>query len=129
MSCTYSLFIILIVSVICTADPLITLWGQTCKVHADTNHAELKEILKQQDTFSITNWLHSSLVAILSILGIISLVGCCFLSFRYIPLLTMANQLRHRNQQHNQHPPHTQPFNVQNFSGRPVFLQELPQTR
>ena len=33
----------------------LSLWEQTCKAHTDNNHAELKDLIKQQDKFNINS--------------------------------------------------------------------------
>ena len=59
------------------ADPFLSVWSQTCKIHADTKHDEFKDILQAKEKFNVENWSHATLLAVVVLLSAIILTGGC----------------------------------------------------
>lgn len=113
----------------CLGNPLIAFWEQTCKMHTDMNHAELKDILKQQNKFNVNNWTHSGLLVLLLIFCLITVVGCCYLCGHYLPLILVANKMRNSCQMmyipSAQQQQFYSPFKTQVNQERKLHLQEI----
>ena len=109
----------------------LSLWEQTCKVHTDNNHAELKDLIKQQDKFNINSWMHTGLMIIIGMLSLFMLIGCCCMSIKLFPVFLWSNKSRlmrcvshyQKEQRHD-----TPPLNQHKYSGRKIYLQELSPT-
>ena len=109
----------------------LSLWETTCKVHADSKHQELKEIIKNQDQFNISNWSHSILMILMCMVSSIILCGCCFLCYRCLLIFNPARRLKQINQLL---PTHTlQKHKQDNFhfsarapyTGRTILVREI----
>ena len=109
----------------------LPLWETTCKVYADSKHQELKEIIKNQDQFNISNWSHSILMILMCMVSSIILCGCCFLCYRCLLIFNPARRLKQINQLL---PTHTlQKHKQDNFhfsarapyTGRTILVREI----
>ena len=116
----------------CQGSSFLSLWETTCKVHSDSRHNELKELMKNQEKFNTGSWSHSILMVLLILITSIILVGCCLICYQCSPLCAAANRLRNINKlipinapQHHQ--PHlaNNPYPVP-YTGRTLQLRELP---
>ena len=109
-------------------DPLLTLWSQTCKVHADTRHDEFKSILQAKEKFNAENWSHSALLIVVVLLTAIILAGGCICCWKFGKFLILARKLQKSQQttapndlKHRQLNP---PFNTVTIPS-PYRIQEI----
>jgi len=121
----------------CQDSPIISLWETTCKIHADSKHDEMKGIIREQNRFNSSNWTHSAILILVGMLSLILVAGCCFICYRFVPIIMFAKKLKKMNQmipqhqhqhQHHQHQ-HQQPYNLSlnapPFSGRTLQFKEI----
>ena len=113
-----------------TSGSIISLWEQTCKVHADNKHDEVNGLLQQQQYFNTNSWTHWGLLLVLILLGVFALVGCSYIFCRCIPLMRLAQRISndrqniytYTGQQQKSHPPYTAHYN----HSRQLNLKEIP---
>lgn len=63
------------------------LGGSECKVFIDNKHSELKQLIGEQNKFSVNNWSHVSAIIILALLCILVIMGYCYCKAKYWPAI------------------------------------------
>jgi len=112
---------------LCQGSPIISLWETNCKIHADSKHEEMKGILKEHNRFNSSNWSHSILLILVAMISFILMIGCCFIWYRFGPIIMLAKKMRNMNQMvpHNQHhQPYNSSFNAP-YTGRTLQFREI----
>jgi hypothetical protein len=114
---------------LCQSSPIISLWETTCKIHADSKHEEMKGILKDLNRYNSNNWSHSVLLVVTVMISFIILVGCCFVCYRFGPLIMLAKKLQNINQMipynHHQQQPYNSAFNSPPYTSRTLQFREI----
>jgi len=115
----------------CQGSPFLSLWETTCKVHSDSRHNELKELMKNKEKFDLGSWSHSILMVLLILISSITLIGCCFICYKCSPMFLAAsrlgriNHLLPTNSAHHQQPPPASNSYPAPYTGRTLQFREL----
>ncbi len=113
---------------LCQSSSFISLWETTCKIHADSKHEEMEGILKDHSRFNSNHCSHFILLVLTAMISFIVLVGCCFVCYRFGPIIMFAKKLRNINQMipHNHHhQPYHSSFNAPPYTGRTLQFREI----
>jgi len=120
----------------CHGSPIISLWETNCKIHADSKHEEMKGVLKEQNRFNASNWSHSALLILVTMLSLIVAVGCCFICYRFGPIIMFVKKLKsldqmipNNNHHHQPYQPYNVSFNSPPYTGRMLQFKEIPSER
>jgi hypothetical protein len=80
----------------------------------------MKGILKEQNRFNASNWSHSALLILVTMLSLIVAVGCCFICYRFGPIIMFAKDFKSLNQMITNNNNHHQPYNM-SFNAPPSY--------
>jgi hypothetical protein len=109
----------------CQGSPIISLWETNCKIHADSKHEEMKGLLKEQNRFNASNWSHSALLILVTMLSLVVAFGCCFICYRFGPILMFAKKLKILNQMIPNNNHHHQPYNMSFNAPPPIYWADV----
>lgn len=70
---------------------------QTCQIHFEDKHAELKELINKQQNFSLNNWSHVSGLVVIGLLGILLVSGYCMIKIKIRNFLNSRYKSNHQN--------------------------------
>lgn len=70
---------------------------QTCQIHYEDKHAELKELINNQKDFSLSNWSHMSGVVMIGLLVILLLTVYCMIKFKLRNIMKNSQKKNHHN--------------------------------